>query len=85
MSEGPKDPSLESEVKPKVPYVERCACGNDRKHYMVSAVPTYTTWGQFWVALMGVSANPIRIDFQCRVCKEKFDFITDPQELRSHL
>tara|TARA_B110000037_G_scaffold114548_1_gene131684 strand:- start:232 stop:474 length:243 start_codon:yes stop_codon:yes gene_type:complete len=64
---------------------EKCFCGNDRSHYMVTAIPTYTSWGHFWVVLMGVSAIPIRIDFQCRVCKEKFDFTTQQTELKQFL
>ena len=85
MSEEPKVLSTEPPEVSKSTFVERCSCGHDKDHHMVSAIPTYTAWGQFWVAFMGVSANPIRIDFQCRSCKEKFDFTTDPKELRSHL
>ena len=59
-----------------------CVCGHNRFHHLVSAEPTYTAWGHFWVVLMGVSSSPIRLDFRCRRCKEKFDFITNPQELR---
>jgi hypothetical protein len=62
-----------------------CRCGNDRDHYMVSPVPTYTAWGTFWVTLMGVSSVPIRIDFHCRVCKENFEFITEPDELKKYM
>lgn len=49
---------------------------------MVSPVPTYTSWGKFWVIFMGVSSVPIRLDFQCRVCGESFDHTTDPEELQ---
>ena len=65
--------------------VDLCSCGYDRNHYMVSAVPTYTAWGTFWITLMGVSATPIRIDFRCRICGDVFDFIHDPQELKNYL
>ena len=84
MPEEPKDLRPNHQEAPKQ-YIERCHCGNDRSHHMVSPVHTYTTWGQFWVALMGVSAHPIRVDFQCRVCKENFDFTTDPKELKQFL
>lgn len=60
----------------------RCRCGHDRRHHMVSPVPTYTSWGKFWVIFMGVSSVPIRLDFQCRVCGESFDHTTDPEELQ---
>lgn len=75
----PEDENSEDDI------VERCSCGHDRKHHMVSAVPTYTTWGQFWVILMGVSASPIRLDFKCRICKERFDFTTSSKELEQFL
>jgi hypothetical protein len=65
--------------------LEKCSCGYDRYHHMVSALPTYTTWAQFWVILMGVSATPIRLDFKCRMCKETFDFTTSKKELEQFL
>lgn len=65
--------------------IERCSCGYDRHHPMVTPKPTYTAWGTFWVTLMGVSASPIRIDFICRRCDERFDFIVNPEELRRFL
>lgn len=74
-----------SEVESSEEEIELCFCGNDRFHYMVTAIPTFTTWGHFWVVLMGVSANPIRVDFQCRVCKEKFDFTTKQAELKQFI
>ena len=66
-------------------YIERCSCGYDRHHPMVTPKPTYTAWGTFWVTLMGVSATPIRIDFICRRCDERFDFIVNREELRNYL
>ena len=57
----------------------------DRHHPMVTPKPTYTAWGTFWVTLMGVSASPIRIDFICRRCDERFDFIVNREELRKFL
>ena len=66
-------------------YVERCACGHDRHHHMVTPKPTYSSWGAFSVTLIGASATPTRIDFLCRVCKEKFDWTTDPEELKQFM
>ena len=63
----------------------RCACGYDRHHHSVSQERAYSSWGGFWVMIMGVSASPIRIDFRCRLCKEKFDFITNLEELKRYL
>jgi hypothetical protein len=65
--------------------IERCSCGYDRMHPMVTPKPTYTAWGTFWVTLMGVSSTPVRIDFICRRCDERFDFIVDKDELRRFL
>ena len=65
--------------------LECCSCGHDRNHYMVSQIPTYTAWGTFWITLLGISASPIRLDFKCRICKEVFDFIRDPEELKNFL
>ena len=65
--------------------LEKCHCGYDRNHYMVSKLPTYTAWGTFWITLLGVSATPIRLDFKCRICKDQFDFIIDPEELKNFL
>ncbi len=80
-----KDSEEAFEAESSEEEIELCFCGNDRFHYMVTAIPTFTTWGHFWVVLMGVSANPIRVDFQCRVCKEKFDFTTKQSELEKFL
>ena len=62
-----------------------CVCGHDRTHYMVSPLPTYTGWGKFWVIFVGVSTKPVRIDYQCRVCWQTFDFTEDPAELALHM
>ena len=66
-------------------YVETCRCGFDRHHHMVSALPTYSAWGNFWLILMGVSSTPTKLDFQCRVCGEKFDFTTRAEELKQFI
>ena len=65
--------------------LEKCSCGHDRHHHMVSEKREYTAWGNFWMILMGVSSRPIKIDFVCRVCKERFDFIKDEKELNQYL
>ena len=64
-------------------FRETCSCGNNRYHHMVSPETTYTAWGAFWITIMGVSAKPIRVDFSCRICKEKFDFEIDPEQLEN--
>jgi hypothetical protein len=71
--------------EPKASSKKHCYCGYDRKHHMVSIVPTYTRWGAFWVTMMGVSATPTRIDFVCRICKKRFDREKDPAILKQFL
>ena len=63
-------------------FVETCSCGHSRKHHLVTPRATYTAWGTFWITIMGVSATPIRVDFICRMCHEKFDFEIDPERLK---
>lgn len=80
-----KDEAADKAASPNLEQIERCSCGHDRKHHMVSPLPTYTTWGTFWISLLGISATPIRLDFKCRVCGEVFDFIRDEEELKKFL
>ena len=82
-----KDPTdgKQSKDSTEVDDTPRCSCGHDRHHHLVSQERSYTSWGGFWVMVMGVSASPIRIDFRCRLCKAKFDFITNPKELKRYL
>ena len=77
-SERPKKKPLQEES-------ERCRCGHTSEHHMVSARLTYTVWRRFLVVLLGVSAAPIRVDFQCRVCKESFDFTVNPERLKKYI
>ena len=63
-------------------FVETCSCGHSRNHHLVTPRATYTAWGTFWITIMGVSATPIRVDFICRICNEKFDFEIDPERLK---
>ena len=74
-----------SQPEKKERVFEKCPCGHDRKHHMVSERREYTAWGKFWMILMGVSSRPIKIDFVCRRCKIRFDFIKDEKELNQYL
>ena len=80
-----RNTSLFDEDSDEVQEPEKCFCGYTRDHHMVSPIATYTAWGKFWIILMGVSSIPIRIDFQCRICKERFDFTVDGEELKKYL
>jgi len=81
----PKDEAADQAASPNLEEIERCSCGYDRSHHMVSPLPTYSAWGTFWISLLGISATPIRLDFKCRVCGEVFDFIRDEEELKRFL
>ena len=87
MSKEPstQDGAAGKAASPNFEETERCSCGHDRRHHMVSPLPTYTSWGTFWISLLGISATPIRLDFKCRVCGEVFDFIRDEEELKKFL
>ena len=71
-----------SDVASEEEIIEICSCGHNRYHHLVTPNATYTAWATFWITMMGVSATPIRVDFICRVCKEKFDFEIDPERLK---
>ena len=71
-----------SDVASEEEIIEICSCGHNRHHHLVTPNATYTAWATFWITMMGVSATPIRVDFICRVCKEKFDFEIDPERLK---
>lgn len=81
------DVSETSERPEKQPFeeAESCRCGHTAEHHMVSARLTYTVWRRFLVVLLGVSAAPIRVDYQCRVCKDMFDFTVDPKRLKKYI
>ena len=72
----------QKESKQEEEFVETCSCGHSRNHHFVTPRATYTAWGTFWITIMGVSATPIRVDFICRMCNEKFDFEIDPERLK---
>ena len=76
------DPGSESRVAAEQ---RTCVCGHGRSHHLVSPMPTYTGWGKFWVIFMGVSTQPVRVDFKCRQCGRMFDFTEEPAELRQFL
>ena len=85
MSEPTKETPNKETVSDTEEPEERCHCGYNRHHHMVSPLLTYTAWRSFLVILAGVSAAPIRVDFQCRICKERFDFTVDPDELQRYI
>ena len=77
-----ENPRAEETTEESEEFIETCSCGYSRKHHLVTPRATYTAWGTFWITIMGVSATPIRVDFICRMCNEKFDFEIDPERLK---
>ena len=73
---------IKSESQEEEDFIETCSCGHSRNHHLVTPRATYTTWGTFWITIMGVSATPLRVEFICRMCNEKFDFEIDPERLK---
>ena len=76
MGAGMSQPPPESDVA-------TCRCGFHRDHLMVSPKLEYTTWGWFWLTLVGASARPIKATWTCRVCGQAIDETEDPEILRS--
>lgn len=59
----------------------RCQCGYAKGHVMISPVGEYSFTGWFML-LLGISALPHRIRYQCRTCRDTVDEVTDPDEIR---
>jgi hypothetical protein len=70
------DPPQEKPAKP----APLCPCGHDKHHVMVSANPDYTFGG--WVLnLIGISAHPRAVNFECRRCGKRIERSTDPADM----
>ena len=50
-----------------------CSCGHDRNHAQVEANPRYSLWGYFKLGLVGITAIPIEVEFQCSRCHQFFE------------
>jgi hypothetical protein len=62
---------------------ERCRCGHDRSHYMVTPAPVYGVGG--WARVfIGISTRPKRIEYHCRRCDEVISETTAAAELDSY-
>lgn len=58
--------------------VKKCKCGHDLDSPMVSPSGEYTFGGWFLI-LLGISAKPTAIRFQCRKCDQLLLRTTDPK------
>ncbi|MCX7633486.1 MAG: hypothetical protein N2Z22_09175 [Turneriella sp.] len=67
-----------------MPENRRCRCGHDRNHPLVVRKNRYSKWGWF-ALLLGISANPILVQFACIRCGEVFDETNDPEELKKYI
>ncbi|MEM8599908.1 MAG: hypothetical protein AAGF99_08305 [Bacteroidota bacterium] len=65
------------------PVRPTCACGHDRAHAEVRALPRYGA-GAMVLLLAGATALPKRLDYRCARCEVVFDQTTDPAELAAY-
>jgi len=72
--EGPYRDQTENELP-------RCACGHDRNHFMVSPENHYSVFGTI-ILFLGISVEPVKVTYQCRVCWKVFDETSDPKVMR---
>lgn len=57
-----------------------CPCGHNRHHHRVSRDGEYRTWA--WLLLMwGISVEPLKVTWRCRLCNTSFDESRDPSVL----
>ncbi len=79
--EAPESPPLAdasgSDAAPARP-VRQCKCGHGIDHTLVSPSGEYTFWG-WCLILLGISAKPTAIRFQCRRCDQIVWRTTDPK------
>ena len=67
---------VESQQKPQ------CPCGHTKTHPMVNAHGQYTGIGWF-LHLVGISYQPVKVRYQCLKCSVYFDETTDPNILKN--
>lgn len=52
--------------------IKRCSCGHDKTSQFVIAHEQFSILGNI-LHLIGISATPIKIEYQCIKCQEYFD------------
>ena len=53
-------------------FIKRCSCGHDKTSPFVIAHEQFSFLGNI-LHLIGISAKPIKTDYQCIKCQEYFD------------
>lgn len=61
-----------------------CSCGYDINDYHIHPKCEYSSFGWilYWI---GMSAQPVKIDFVCDVCGEILRSTTEPGELKKYV
>ncbi|HZS03336.1 MAG TPA: hypothetical protein VFD58_00550 [Blastocatellia bacterium] len=68
----------------ETPWLKQCRCGFNRHHYLVEPVCRYNFWGMVRL-VMGVTAWPIAVSYQCLQCGEIIETTSDPDVLREQV
>jgi len=60
--------------------LKTCSCGYDKNSKFVITHKEYSLFGNL-LQIIGISAKPLKIRYQCIKCQEYFDQINDPKGL----
>ena len=61
----------------------RCKCGHAKGDFWIRPAKKYSFWSTF-ALLAGVTPRPSRVDFDCGICGETVESITDPATLEKY-
>ncbi len=64
--------------------LKKCKCGHDKNHKFAIAHKQYTKWGEI-LQLIGISAQPQKIKYECIKCQSYFDETKIESELKKEL
>ena len=62
------------------PPERTCRCGFKKGDFWVRPSHTFGFWGTL-AQIFGVTARPIRVDYECGRCRQRIESITDPAAL----
>ena len=60
---------------------KKCNCGYDINHPKIIHRSEYSTWGWFLITILGLSAKPKKVNFECSECGDIISVATDPKVL----
>ena len=64
---------------------EFCQCGNGISHPKVTHQTHYSKWGWFLFTILGLSARPTLVSFQCTICNEIFHSTNNKEMLKKFI